>query len=138
MTRTFQAKIPFGNYVLLAALLSVAIYLIWETASLSKQGSGILIAFDLLAMVLIVERMIHTTYTVTSNNTLVIHTGRLSKDKVIALSDIDRIDRINSWRIAGKPLQTSLVIVTRNGKETFIKPKNEEDFIKCIAKRRSS
>ncbi len=81
--------------------------------------------------------MIHSTYTVTSDNRLVIHKGRLNKDIVIYIDEIDRIDRINRLRIGGKPLQTSIVVVMRNGKEIFINPKNEEDFIKCIVKRRS-
>jgi len=123
--------------VLLAALLSVAIYLIWQTTALPKVGVGVLIAIDLLIMVVIIEKMIHTTYTVTSSDLLIIHTGRFSKDKTISISDIDRIDRINRMRIGGKPLQTSLVVVTNDQKEYFITPKNEEDFIKCIAKHRS-
>lgn len=137
MNRQFQAKIQFGNYVLLAALLSVAICLIWQTTAIAKQFSGLLIALDLFLMVLIVERMIHSTYTVTSDNLLVIHRGRLSKDIVISIDEIDRIDRINRMRIGGKPLQTFIVVVLRDGKEFYINPKNEEDFIRCIAKRRS-
>lgn len=137
MNRQFQAKIQFGNYVLLAALLSVAICLIWQTTTIAKQFSGLLIALDLFLMVLIVERMIHSTYTVTSDNMLVIHRGRLSKDIVISIDEIDRIDRINRMRIGGKPLQTFIVVVLRDGKEFYINPKNEEDFIRCIAKRRS-
>ena len=123
--------------MLLAALLSVAIYLIWQTTLLPKAGSGALIAIDLLLMVVVIEKMIHTTYTVTSSNTLIIHAGKFSKDKIIPISDIDRIDRINRIRIGGKALQTSLAIVMKDQKEYFITPVNEEDFIKCIAKHRS-
>lgn len=138
MYRQFQAKIPFGNYVLLAALLSVAIYLIWQTTAVPRQICGIIIAAVLFFMVLIVERMIHTTYTLTGDNKLIIHTGRLNKDSVISIDEIERIDRINRLRIAGKSMQTSIVIVLHDGKEVFVNPKNEEDFIKCIAKRRLS
>ncbi|MBQ0022332.1 MAG: PH domain-containing protein [Prevotellaceae bacterium] len=124
--------------MLLAVLLSVAIYLIWSTAALSKPGAGILIAADLVFMIIVVERMIHTTYTVTASNKLIIHTGRISKDKVISIDEIARIDRLNKLRFAGKPLQTVLIIVTTDNKQYSITPKNEEDFIQCIAKRRSS
>ena len=104
---------------------------------LTRQGSGILLAIDLLLMVLIVERMIHTTYTITADKTLVIHRGKLSRTKVIPLDDISRIDRVNRLRIGGKPLQTFLVIVLKSGAEHYITPRNEEDFIQCVIKNKT-
>lgn len=123
--------------MLLAALLSVALYFVWQTTMLTRQGSGILLAIDLLLMVLIVERMIHTTYTITADKTLVIHRGKLSRTKVIPLDDISRIDRVNRLRIGGKPLQTFLVIVLKSGVEHYITPRNEEDFIQCVIKNKT-
>jgi len=140
MNRQFQGKIHIGSYVLLLALLAVAISLVWQTTTLSKQIVGVLFAVDLVMMLIIIERMVHTTYSIVRINNawiLNIHKGKLSKDIDIALEDIDRIDRINKFRIGGKPLQTFLVIVLKNSKEYYITPKNEEEFIKCIAKRRS-
>lgn len=123
--------------MLLAALLSVAIYFIWQTATMPRQGVGIFLAFDLLIMIIVVERMIHTHYIVTADKHLIIHKGRFAKDVSISLDEIDRIDRINRWRIGGKARQTSLTVVTKDQKEYHITPQNEEDFIKCITKRRS-
>lgn len=123
--------------MLLAALLSVAVYLIWETASLTKQGSGILIAVDLLLMVIIVERIIHTTYTVTHDNKLVIHKGRFSKDIILPLDNIDRVDRINSMRIGGKALRSTLAIVMSDKSEHYIYPRNEEEFVQYLIKRKT-
>lgn len=121
--------------MLLAALLSVALYFAWQNTLLTRQSFGILLGIDLLLMVLIVERMIHTTYTVTTDKTLIIDRGKLSKVKVIPLTDIDRIDRINRMRIGGKPLITYLVVVLKSGTEHCITPRNEEDFIQCIRQR---
>lgn len=123
--------------MLLAALLSVAIYFIWQTAAMPRQGVGIFLTFDLLIMVIVVERMIHTHYIVTADRRLIIHKGRFARDHSIPLDHIDRIDRINRWRIGGKARQTSLVVVTKDQKEYHITPQNEEDFITCITKRRS-
>ena len=106
---------------------------------MSRQMVGLLFAVDLVIMIIIVERMVHTTYSVIKHDDtwlLNIHKGKLSKDITIDLRDIDRIDRINKLRLGGKPLQTFLVIVLKNNKEYYITPKNEEEFIKCIAKRR--
>lgn len=136
MNRQFQAKISIGSYVLLAALLSVAVYFMWQTSELVRTMSGIVLAIALLMMVVVIERMIHTTYTITADKRLVIHKGRFCKDMVIPLDAIDRIDRINRLRIAGKPLRTSLVIVTKDQTEHHINPTNEEDFIVCITRRK--
>ncbi len=136
MNRQFHSKTSLRNYALLAALLSVAIYFMWNTESLTRQWSGVLIAIVLLVIVIVIERIIHTTYTITKERTLVIHQGRFSKDKVIPLDDIERIDRISRNRIGGKPLMTYLAVVLKDHTEHYITPKNEEDFIKCIAQRR--
>ena len=138
MNRQFQSKISIGHYVLLAALLSVAIYFVWQTTTLTRPVSGVLLAVDLLLMVVIIERMIHTTYTVTADKRLIIHKGRFAREVIIPLHDIQRIDRINRLRIGGKPFQTSLVVVLTDKTEHHITPINEEDFITCITKRRSS
>lgn len=137
MNRQFHSKVSPGSYVLLAALLSVAIYFIWQTATLTRPVSGVLLAVDLLLMVVVVERMIHTTYTITTQGQLIIHRGRFAREVVIALTDIDRIDRINHLRIGSRPLHTALVVVLKDSTELYITPLNEEDFIKCIQKRRS-
>lgn len=140
MNRQFQGKIHIGSYVLLLVLLAAGVSLVWQTSVMSRQMVGLLFAVDLVMMIIIVERMVHTTYSVIKHDDtwlLNIHKGKLSKDITIDLRDIDRIDRINKLRLGGKPLQTFLVIVLKNNKEYYITPKNEEEFIKCIAKRRS-
>lgn len=136
MNRQFQAKISIKHYALLAVLLSVAIYFVWHTEMFSYQGCGILMAAVLLLMVIVIERMIHTTYTITSSNTLIIRQGRFSKEKAIQLDDIDRIDQIKRYRIGNKPLHTYLAIVLKNNIEYYITPRNEEDFIKCIIQKK--
>ena len=60
-----------------------------------------------------------------------------AKDKTVDILSIDRIDRINRLRLLGKPLITYLIIVMTDGTEHCVMPKNEEDFIKCIAQRRT-
>ena len=125
LNRQFHTKVHYGNYVLLAALLSVTFCLLWQ--GLSRPVTGIIIGVLLLFMLIIVERMVHTCYIITSDGKLIIDKGRLSKTIYIDISDIQRIDKIRN---------SSLVIVMNNGKEYFVQPTNEEDFIKCIKTRR--
>ena len=52
-TRTYRARVQVGNWVLIAILSALTIYLIWD-------GNGLLIAGSLLLLLLIIERTIHT------------------------------------------------------------------------------
>lgn len=137
MNRQFHAKISLRHYTLLAALLSVALYFTWHTELLARQWIGMVLGIVLVLMVVLVEKIINTHYTVTTDTKLLIHEGRFAKDKTVDILSIDRIDRINRLRILGKPLITYLIIVMTDGKEHCVMPKNEEDFIKCIAQRRT-
>lgn len=136
MNRQFHAKISMMNYVLLAALLSVAISFIWSSEYIARQWIGLLLAVVFVVMIIIIEKIINTTYTITSDGKLVVHNGRFSKDIVVPIENIERIDRINRYRIGRKPLLTYLVIVLNDGTEHGVMPNNEEDFIKCVKRKR--
>lgn len=129
MNRVFQAKINIGNYILLILLLLVAIHSMWCV-------NGILLCLSLLLLVVIIERMIHTTYTITTNGILIINNGRFSRRKEVPLNDINGIERIRGMRIGGKTISTSLLITCKNGKLVQVSPRNEDDFVKCVQKRR--
>lgn len=129
MNRVFQAKINIGNYILLILLLLVAIHSMWCV-------NGILLCLSLLLLVVIIERMIHTTYTITTDGILIINNGRFSRRKEVPLSDINSIERIRGMRIGGKTISTSLLITCKNGKIFQVSPRNEDDFVKCVQKRR--
>lgn len=129
MNRVFQAKINIGNYILLIILLLVAIHSMWCV-------NGILLCLSLLLLVVIIERMIHTTYTITTDGMLIINNGRFSRRKEVPLSDINSIERIRGMRIGGKTISTSLLITCKNGKIFQVSPRNEDDFVKCVQKRR--
>lgn len=129
MNRVFQAKINIGNYILLILLLLMAIHSMWCV-------NGILLCLSLLLLVVIIERMIHTTYTITTDGMLIINNGRFSRRKEVPLSDINSIERIRGMRIGGKTISTSLLITCKNGKIFQVSPRNEDDFVKCVQKRR--
>lgn len=130
MNRVFQAKISTGSYLLLTLLLWVAIYSMWHV-------SGVLLCLSLLLLVVLIERMIHTTYTVTTDGMLVVCNGRFSKSQKVSLSDIEKIERVSGMRIGGKSVSSCLLLTCKNGKRLQLIPRNEEDFVKCISKRRA-
>lgn len=134
MNRLFHAKISFVNYVLLSALLAVAIYFVWQAPTISRQLLGIVICVILLLMVIIVERMINTTYTITADGKILIHEGRFGKDLTVDINDINKItlkDRIN---IFGLSIYSYLLIETNDGNRIKVSPNNKKDFIHKVEK----
>ena len=129
MNRLFHAKIEWSSWALLAIVLGITLYSIWE------YKNGILLCALLLFLVIIIERIIHTTYTVTADKQLVIHTGRFSKDKVIPLSHIREVRKIESIHIMGKPLRSCVIVEYREGKIISLIPSTPDDFIRYIEKR---
>lgn len=129
MNRLFHAKIQKSSWLLLMVLLVLAVFAMWNK-------SPILMAIAMLLMVVIIERMIHTTYTIDKSGNLIIHKGRFSKDKIISLKDIQRIDRVNSMRIFGKSISTCLFIVCNEGRQIQVIPRLEDEFVECVRKRR--
>ncbi len=131
MNRIFHARIQPASYLLLAILLGMTVYSVWIV-------NGILIALMLVLLVVVIERIIHTTYTVTTDNRLVIHTGRYSKDKTIHLADIRSVRRIESLRLFGRALRTFVLIETADGRILSLIPTDETGFINSINKRMES
>lgn len=123
-TRTYRARVQVGNWVLIAILSALTIYLIWD-------GNGLLIAGSLLLLLLIIERTIHTEYQL-SEESLTLNNGKLSKRLVVPMDSIKRIERIRRIRIGKNALITYLLIVYGEDRTVAVMPKEEEAFIKQI------
>lgn len=123
-TRTYRARVQVGNWVLIAILSALTIYLIWD-------GNGLLIAGSLLLLLLIIERTIHTEYQL-SEESLTVNNGKLSKRLVVPMDSIKRIERIRRIRIGKNALITYLLIVYSEDRTVTVMPKEEEAFIKQI------
>ena len=134
MTRLFHAKISIGNYVLLSVLLTVAIYFVWQIPFGSRQILGAIVCIILLTMVIIVERMINTTYTLTDEGMLIIHKGRFAKDIVVSVDDITEMTHSDQISLFGKGLYSSLIIETKDNGKIAIRPDNEADFVNKVNK----
>ena len=130
MSRSFRGKTPLTSWVLVGVLMFVAGYSAWER-------SGILLALSLLVLVVVIDRIIHTEYTLTCGE-LHIHRGRFSRVQTVRLSDIQKIDEVSGTRIGGKPLTTFLMLTLEGGREVIVNPRDEESFIEHIQKQRYS
>lgn len=131
MPRLFHAKIQFQSWILLIAVFIVFAYSAWH-----KQP--IILMLSLMLLIVMIDRMIHTTYTITSTD-IIIHTGKFSKDKTIPLQDLLRVEKISGIRLFGKAFNTFLLLTYQaNGEEKSqaVIPQNEDEFVKCLQKRK--
>lgn len=129
MNRLFNAKIEPGSLLLLALVLAATVFLMWTSRN------GIVIMVMLLLMLVMIERVIHTNYTVTSDGKLIIHTGRFSKDKTVDLSQVRGAERMAGIRLFGKALRTFVVIECYDGRVFSLIPKEEDKFLKYVRQR---
>lgn len=125
-TRSFPARISIGSIVLMVLLAAATLYMMWH-------GGGVAIAVGLLLMVLVMERTIHSEYRI-GGGQLVVHCGRFSKDRVVELDTIVRIERIRRMRIAGRSWISYLVLVLNDGRMLAVRPGNEELFVEAVVK----
>ena len=92
MNRIFHARIAAGQYLFIILAGAMAVYGLWE--------KNILIAvLFMLLLVVSIEKLIHTTYTVTADNRLLLFFGRFSRGREILLKDITSVERTSSMRI---------------------------------------
>ena len=126
MNRIFHARVPWYTLFFLILLLMLTVWAYWERLGLVAMCS-------LLLMVCLIERTIHTTYTVTTNGQLRIHHGRFSKDIIIPLNEIRQIERLRSARFGNFCLKRYLLI--HYGKDKFVSliPDNEDELIKLLS-----
>jgi len=127
MNRTFQGRISPGMLFIFLLFLSITFYFGWN--------KNILAIPLLILVIFLIERILHTTFTITSSGLLIIHKGRFSKDKNIDINDIARIEKGTSL-YSKLGVNTYLNVVLKNGKEISIWPADEVSFLDWIKKKR--
>ena len=125
-THSYPSRVGAGNVLLIAALLAVCIYMMWN-------GGGIAIGVALVVLVVVVERTIHTEYRLDSEQ-LTIHYGRLARDRHVPLGTIRRVERIRRIRVGRRAMVTYLLIVCTDGQSIAIRPRDEEAFVTQLIK----
>lgn len=92
MNRIFHARIAIGQYLFLVLTTIIVVYAMW------MQHAVMAILFMLL-LVIAIERLIHTTYTLTTDDKLLLFYGRFSRSEEISLKDIISVERASSMKI---------------------------------------
>lgn len=131
MNRVFHARIAVGQYLFLVLIGILAVYMLWSKHPLPA-------ALFMLGLVVSIEKLIHTIYTVTSDGKLVLFFGRFSRGKEILLKDIISVERANSMRIGDfAVMRYVLVKYGKHGKYVVLLPVKEVEFIGLLEERMS-
>jgi len=128
MNRIFHARIAIGQYLFLLLVSGVVIWALWD-----KQI--VLAVLMVILLVLGIEKLIHTTYTLTSDGNLVLYYGRFMKGKTISLQEITEVERVCQMRLFGVGLMRC-VLVHHGNKTEALMPVKEKEFIDEINKKR--
>lgn len=128
MNRIFHARIATGQYLFIILAGALAVYGLWEKYIL------IAVLFMLLLIVSI-EKLIHTTYTITPDNKLVLFFGRFSRGKEILLKDITSVERGSSMQIGKFAVMRYVLIKYGEGKCIALLPVKEDEFIRLLEER---
>ena len=92
--------------------------------------SPFLAAIFMLWLVVIIEKLIHTTYTVTPDGKLVLSFGRFSRSKEILMKDITSVERASSMQVGRFAVMRYVLVKYGEGKCAVLLPVKEEEFIR--------
>ena len=90
----------------------------------------------LLLLIVAIERVIHTTYTITTKGLLIVSYGRFQRKKEISLQEISRVEKLRSFRIGRMCLVEYLLVFYGNEKHVTVIPVKEDEFLETLQKRR--
>ncbi|MDD4610147.1 MAG: PH domain-containing protein [Bacteroidaceae bacterium] len=130
MNRTFALKIPWTSYLFLFLLGAATFAALWM-----KQG--LLSLFFGAFVLLIVERIIHTSYTISSDGYLSIKQGRFQTSKKIYIADISSISCETRMSV-GKFYLMRYILIECKKDHFALMPVREEDFLATLFKYNAS
>ncbi len=130
MNRIFHARVPL--YILLFIALVGMMALLTLLNRMPICGTALL-----LLLIVAIERVIHTTYTITADGKLVVSYGRFQRAKEIPLSHIKRVEKFRVFRIGQQCLLEYLSVFYDNEKQVTIMPVKEDEFLETLQKRRN-
>lgn len=128
MNRIFHVKIAGTTYLYLILLTAAMILAFW----CMKAIIGLVIA---LGLIVAIERIIHSTYTLAADGKLVVYHGRFYKGKTISLTDITDVELKRSSGFGGMMASTYVLVHYGEGKLLSLVPVKPEELINALVKR---
>ncbi len=129
MDRIFHARVPFYMFIFIALVGAMALLFLWKMMPLCGLAM-------LLLLIVAIERVIHTTYTITTKGLFIVSYGRFQRKKEISLQEISRVEKLRSFRIGRMCLVEYLLVFYDNEKYVTVMPVKEDEFLETLQKRR--
>lgn len=129
MDRIFHARIAAGQFLGLLLVGGTTVWMLWEKQALPA-------AVLMFCLVVIIERLIHTTYTVTADGRLKLYYGRFSRGREIALKEITSVERASSMQVGRLAVMRYVLVRYGAGRCAALLPVKEEEFIRLVEERR--
>ena len=128
MNRIFHARIAWYQYFLLVVLTVNVVGALWCKYILPA-------VLLILMLIVVIEQIIHTVYTVTLDGILEISTGRFIRKKVIPISEIIAIRKCHSMKFGRFSVTEYVLIEYGKGKFVSVMPVKEREFVELLEKR---
>lgn len=127
MNRSFHYRASWLNYTCIIVVAVAAMYSLWHRSVVNA-----IVGFMLMGVVvLMIERIIHTVYVLTSDGRLIISRGRFSREMSVPVNEIIRMSVIRP-----KLLGVRYILIEYGaGHETTVQPVNEEAFMREVRDR---
>lgn len=127
MNRSFHYRASWLNYTCIVVVAGAAIYSLWHRSAVNA-----LVGFLLMGVVvLMIERIIHTVYVLTSDGRLIISRGRFSRSLSVPVNEIIRMRVVRPGLLGVR----YILIEYGAGHETTVQPVNEEAFMREVRDR---
>ena len=107
MNKVFRIRIVWYHYIYFVLLLGLVIIFFVDKSFIPG-------ALFTLWVIYMVEKVLHTTYTITHERTLIISQGRFIKKKIIPIDEIESIDEFYKLKLAGISVTEFILIKHRN------------------------
>lgn len=128
MDRIFHARIAAGQYAALVLFAGMLVYCLWvKQVVLALLWCIVLLPF--------IEKLIHTTYTLTADGRLVLYLGRFARKREIALSDVASVVRAKAPMLGRLAVGHYVQVHLKDGKCVTLLPVNEDEFVRALTKR---
>ena len=128
MNRIFHARIAWYQYFLLVVLTVNVAGALWCKYILPA-------VLLILMLIIVIEQIIHTVYTITPDGILEISTGRFIRKKVIPVSEITAIKKCHSMKFGRFSVTEYVLIEYGKGKFVSVMPVKEREFVGLLEKR---
>ena len=129
MNRTFHSRTRWDQIIYVFIIASVCLYMIWI-----KQA--ILAAILAVLLIVLIEKIIHTQYIITSHNKLIIKRGRFSKTQELDFDNITDIEEKTTTKFGAFYVAKYVLITYNKNKYIAITPASPSRFINAVIKKK--